>query len=164
VDVIPHQNLKNPVFQQGEDDDQLAEGDLPYACEAAYSRSPEAFVGPTRVVGRLPDLTGASDPVYLINLLKTAARYKSLPPAQYGASFRIRAAVWEGSTRMSLDNLFGSSEKLNLSPKKGPAWPKSVLSKRLHFINCHGAPATSQFFGQQGNDFPPSHDAKLLKN
>jgi hypothetical protein len=38
------------------------------------------------------------------------------------------------------------------------------LGKRLHFINCHGAPANSQFFGQLDQDFPPSHDAKLLKD
>ena len=164
IDVIPHQDLKNPVFQPGNDDDQLAEGDLPYACEAAYSRSPEDFVGPTRVVGRLPDLTGADDPAYLIALLETAANYKSLPPAEYAGYFGISAAVWEGSTRMSLDNLFGSTENLHLSPQKGPSWPKSLLSKKLHFINCHGAQANSQFFGQHGEDFPPSHDAKLLKN
>jgi hypothetical protein len=162
IDVVPHQDLKNPVFQAGDDDDQLAEGDLPYACEAAYSRSPEDFIGPTRVVGRMPDLTGASDPAYLIKLLGTAANYKSLSPDQYAGYFGISAAVWEGSTRMSLDNLFGSNEKLSLSPSKGPAWPKALLSKKLHFINCHGAPATSQFFGQHGQDFPISHDAKLL--
>lgn len=164
IDVIPHQDMRNPVFQPGDDDDQLAEGDLPYACEAPYSRKPEDFVGPTRVVGRLPDLTGASDPAYLVSLLETAANHKSLPPDEYAGYFGLSAAVWEGSTRMSLDNLFGSHEKLNLSPNKGPGWPKSLLNKRLHFINCHGAQANSQFFGQHGDDFPASHDAKLLKN
>src|ERR1043166_8968431 len=55
-DVIPHQDLKNPMYSPGNDDDKEAPGDIPYACEAPYSRSPEDFIGPTRVLGRLPDL------------------------------------------------------------------------------------------------------------
>ncbi len=164
IDVIPHQDMKNPVFQPGDDDDEFAYGDLPYACDAAYNKKPEAFVGPTRVVGRLPDLTGATDPTYLIDLIKTATNFKSSPISDYAGYFGISAAVWEGSTRMSLDNLFGSNTDLNLSPMKGPTWTTAALKKKLHFINCHGAPATSQFFGQKGQSFPVSHDAKLLKN
>jgi hypothetical protein len=41
----------------------------PYACEAPYGQKAEAFRGQTRVVGRLPDVTGASDPEYLAGLL-----------------------------------------------------------------------------------------------
>ena len=164
IDVIPHQDMKNPVFSPGDDDDEIAYGDLPYACEAAYSKKPEAFLGPTRVVGRLPDLTGATDPAYLVDLIKTAANFKSSPIADYAGYFGISTAVWEGSTRMSLDNLFGFNTDLNLSPTKGPAWTAATLKKKLHFINCHGAPATPQFFGQKGKSFPVSHDAKLIKN
>src|SRR6516164_1668864 len=35
ADVVPHQDLKNPVYSPGGDDDKLAPGDIPYACEAA---------------------------------------------------------------------------------------------------------------------------------
>src|SRR6187401_2673138 len=80
VDVIPHQDMKNPVPDDG---DTHAFGDLPYACEKTYSRKPEDFVGPTRVVGRLPDLVGDSDPKYLIGLLKTAATFKTRSFADY---------------------------------------------------------------------------------
>src|SRR6187551_3733950 len=52
-----------------------APDDVPYACDAAWSRRPQDFVGPTRVVGRLPDLAGAQDPAYLVKLLGTATRY-----------------------------------------------------------------------------------------
>jgi hypothetical protein len=78
-DVIPHQDLKNPVFDPPDEPDQFAFSDLPYACEAPYSRSPENFTGPSRVVGRIPDLTGSTDPSYLVGLLDTAATWKSLP-------------------------------------------------------------------------------------
>jgi hypothetical protein len=43
---------------EDEEEDPDVPSDLPYACEAAFSRRPQDFLGPTRVVGRLPDLTG----------------------------------------------------------------------------------------------------------
>ena len=168
ADIIPQQDMKNPVFKPGDDDDEFAFGDLPYACEAAYNKKPESFLGPTRVVGRLPDLVGDTDPAYLVGLLKTAANFKSRPIADYDGYFAISAARWEGSTRLSLDNIFGFNDKLNLSPKKGPSWTPLALSKKLHFINCHGAPVSTTFLGQKrkgqpGEEFPTSHDASLLK-
>src|SRR5947208_1516598 len=38
IDVVPHQDLKNPLYTSptGDDPDRFALGDLPYACEAAY--------------------------------------------------------------------------------------------------------------------------------
>lgn len=161
-DVVPHQDLRNPVFDPPDDPDEFAFSDLPYACEASYSRSPENFTGPSRVVGRIPDLAGASDPNYLIGLLETASTWKALPLSEYSTYHAISAKVWEVSTRMSLDNMFGSNAGLHVSPKKGPKWTTSQLSKKVHFINCHGAESSSQFLGQLGKRFPVSHDAKLV--
>ena len=79
VDVVPHQNLENPVFDGDEDPDEFAWSDMPYACEAPYSTKPQDFIAATRVVGRLPDETGGSDPAYLVGLLKTAASWQSRP-------------------------------------------------------------------------------------
>ena len=168
IDIIPHQDMKNPVFDPPDDPDAFAYGDLPYACEKAYSKKPEDFIGPTRVVGRLPDLVGATEPSYLIALMKTAANFKTRPWKEYAGYFAISTEVWKGSTLMSLDNLFGSNDKLNLSPVKGPKWTAAELSKKLHFINCHGAPASPQFLGQRGKGtkakYPTAHDASLLKD
>jgi hypothetical protein len=71
------------MYSPGADDDKLAPGDIPYASEAAYSRNPEDFVGPTRVIGRLPDLVGATDPEYIINVIRTAAAYTQRKPSDY---------------------------------------------------------------------------------
>ena len=46
-DVVPHEDLDNPAYSQGGDDDNRAWGDLPYACDAPYSQDPARFVGPT---------------------------------------------------------------------------------------------------------------------
>lgn len=161
-DIVPHQNLKNPLFNQGGDQDQFAFGDLPYACEAPYSQKPQDFTGPTRVVGRLPDLNGVADMPYLIRIIEVAAQYKKLKPEDYSSYLGISAEVWRGSTEMSLTNLFGSATDLQLAPDKGPEWDASLISRRTHFINCHGAPADFHFYGQRDQSFPHAHDASFF--
>ncbi len=149
-DVVPHQDLKNLAG----DDDDVAWGDLPYACEAPYSRNPEAFIGPTRVVGRVPDLSGATEPSYLLGLLRTAAGYVRRPQADYLDYFGLSADVWKGSTTLSLENVFGNSNGLLLAPPSGPAYPGGELKARMHFINCHGGSASPEFQGQRGSSYP----------
>lgn len=163
IDVVPHQDLINPVFGQDEDMDKCAWGDIPYACDQPYSRQPDKFIGPTRVVGRLPDLTGGNDPEYLVGLLRTAAGWKSLTRQDYSDCFAISALPWKKSTSLSLDKLFGSSKNLHVSPAAGPKWTNAQLSRRSHFINCHGSPAEPEFAGQKGEDFfPTAHQAKWV--
>lgn len=161
-DVIPHQDMNNPIFHPGKDRDRFAEGDLPYACESSYSPNAEDFVGPTRVVGRLPDLTGADTPDYILQLIRTACGATPKPISDYQGYFGLSAAQWKGSTRMSLDRIFGANVGLLLAPEAGPKWTKEQLRPRLHFINCHGAPADHQFYGQQGESYPVAHDSTLL--
>jgi hypothetical protein len=155
-DIVPHQDLDNPAYSPPDDDDRYAWGDLPYACDAAYARDPARFVGPTRVVGRLPDLVGAHEPSYLVGLLRTAVAYRKRSPDDYGGYFGLSAKVWQGSTRLSINNIFGNASKLLLAPPSGPKYPHGQLRNRMHFINCHGGPASPEFLGQQGNSYPTS--------
>jgi hypothetical protein len=74
----------------------------------------------------------------------------------------VSAAVWKGSTILSMKALFGGNSKPRLSPTEGPKWPSSLLSRRAHFINCHGALADPRFYGQKGTAFPVAHDASLI--
>ncbi|XXF77221.1 hypothetical protein P2318_29835 [Myxococcaceae bacterium GXIMD 01537] len=159
VDVVPHQDLINPASDDG---DPLAYGDLPYACEARYSQRIEDFTAVTRVVGRLPDITGGKDPAPLVALLKHAASAAPRPASDYAGYLGMTAAVWKGSTLMSLQAMFGNGDMLQLVPPEGPRWTPALLQTRMHFINCHGAPADFRFYGQSGNSFPVAHDATLL--
>ncbi|HEY3197480.1 MAG TPA: hypothetical protein VGJ57_05670 [Nitrospirales bacterium] len=161
-DVVPHQDLSNPAYEpeHSNDADMTAYGDLPYACEAPYSQDPQSFTGATRVVGRLPDLPGASDPEYLVGLLKTAATWTSRSLQDYSNYLGLSAQVWQQSTSLSLSNLFGSGGPLHLSPTEGPNWTDPLIGARSHFINCHGAPGDFQFYGQSPNDdYPISHSS-----
>ncbi len=59
-DVIPHLTLNNPVPK---DKDPNVPSDLPYASDASYtSRDAAKYAAVTRVVGRIPGITGAKEP------------------------------------------------------------------------------------------------------
>lgn len=158
-DIVPHQPLRNPI----PDGDPAVPSDLPYACNAAFSRKAENFKGPTRVVGRLPDVNGNRDPQYLVNLLETAANWRPGRRRAYENYFAISADVWKGSTRMSVKKLFGTTRSLQLSPPKGPNWTKQQLQSMLHFINLHGASEDPNYYGEgPGSVFPIAHKASHL--
>lgn len=167
IDVIPHQDVVNPVFSPGVDDDALALGDLPYACEEPYSTDAAKFVGPSRVVGRIPDVTahshdGTADPAYLVALLERQAQWTSSARSDFDP-FGITAAVWQGSSRLNITAIAGDDSGLHLSPPEGPDWDDGDLRRRMHFINCHGAQIDPAFYGEDdGGAFPKSHDAALL--
>jgi hypothetical protein len=170
IDVVPHQRLLNPLFRDNPDydDDRYALGDLPYACATPYGQRIEAFRGPTRVVGRLPDLTGAREPSVLLRLLGIATRYRTHAREAYDACFGLSAAIWRYSTAESLHQLGPSLDMLYLSPgSRRPAqgWSRVQLAPRLHFINCHGAAADPRFYGQRNSkseNFPTAHASRQL--
>jgi len=170
IDVIPHQDLKNPVYDPDDDPDPSALSDLPYACEGPYSRDPQDFLGATRVVGRLPDLTNGDDPDYLIGLLRTAAGWQSRDEAEYLPYLALSAQIWERSTRLSLRKAFGSAADLELVPPNDSRWTAAQLKRRSHFINCHGAEIDFHFYGEERRTGrqPPSHvstwiDGKIIE-
>jgi hypothetical protein len=157
-DVVPLQELQNPA----KDDDPSVPSDLPYAGDAPAGDDVEQFVAPSRVVGRIPDLPGGKDPARLVALLERAAGWAPLTRKSYGSFFGLTAAEWKKSTTLSLQALFGKASKPKVSPKEGPKWKAADLSARAHFINCHGAPADAQFYGQSGNAYPVAHHSVLL--
>jgi hypothetical protein len=161
VDVVPHQPLRNPVYDGVNDVDRLAPGDLAYACNAPFSDDASDFIGPDRVVGRLPDMTGATDPSVLLAVLKSATKWSVRPRSDYNDHLGVSALVWTRSTVLSLRQIFGAAEVHN-SPNEGPQWPAAVLGRRVHFINCHGADSDPQFYGQEGSNYPVSHQAAVV--
>jgi hypothetical protein len=156
VDVIPHVPLDNPT---PDDHDPNMPSDLPYACDKPYSTDVQDFIAPTRVVGRLPNVTGDTGPTYLSGLLHTAASYKDRLASDYNGFLGISADVWKKSTSLSLDAVFGTHSAMKISPPDGPKWTAAEAKRLAHFINCHGAAGTPNFYGQKGNNFPEAHTA-----
>ena len=162
-DVVPHGDMTNPVFDPPDDEDPVAHGDLPYACDAPYARDIARFKGPTRVVGRLPDLQGAHEPTHLLRLLAITARHRRRDVTEYGRYFGLSAHSWRKSTALSLFNMFGDSAALTLSPPGGPTHTAARLAPRSHYINCHGGPSDPQFYGEKGDSQPVSLTSKSIK-
>ena len=157
-DVIPFQELENPT----EDFDSYIPTDLPYACDAPYSRLMAQFVGPTRVVGRLPDIPGKADIAYFKTLLQTSMAQKPVSPEQYEKYFSISAWVWRKSTEQSLRNMFGHNGRLNLSPPEDASYTKTELKPLTHFYNCHGARNDVTYYGEKGGKYPSAITAEGL--
>ncbi|MGY8684735.1 hypothetical protein Q2941_44345 [Bradyrhizobium sp. UFLA05-153] len=166
IDVVPHQDLLNPLYDpKSEDDDKFAYGDLPYACEAPYSQKTKDFIGPTRVVGRIPDVTGEGDPGYLVGLLETAAGYAATDLETLKSYFAVSAQIWDKSTIESAGNIFGTPATVNDVPANTYQWSDAQLAGRLQFFNCHGAPQSPQFYGQPRSGqqvYPPALDAAYV--
>jgi hypothetical protein len=101
-DVIPHALLNNPVPKDG---DKGVPSDLVYASDAPFSTDPKKSAAVTRVVGRIPGVTGAKAPDFLIEQLDAAAKFKTLKRANYLPHFAISAQVWEKSTEESVENI-----------------------------------------------------------
>lgn len=153
TDVVPHLTLNNPTPGDG---DANVPSDLPYASDAPYtSRDPAKYAAVTRAVGRIPGVTGATKPDFIVKQLKAAAAYKSRKRADYVDYFAISAQVWDGSTALSVENIFGNNA-IKTCPPTGTPDVRRLLAPLSHFINCHGAEADPHFYGQKGDDYPVS--------
>jgi hypothetical protein len=157
TDVVPQAQVHNPVA--ADDPDPYVPSDLPFACDL-----PDSWTGPaggagdrlsagdllavTRVVGRIPDLVGATDPEVLLTVLATAASYTQRPAGSYQKVFALSAAAWQGSTELSVDLLPGPRPRTFLSPSEATPWTVRQVSGLTHFVNCHGADTGPDWWGQ----------------
>ena len=157
TDVVPQAEIENSLGGLGDDLDPYVPSDLPFACDlpdgsagpgAVGRLAPGDLLAVTRVVGRLPDLVGATDPSMLLASLATATTYTQRSAASYQQIFALTAAAWHGSTLQSATLLPGPTPEVHDSPPAGAGWAEPVLSTRTHLINCHGADTTPDWFGQ----------------
>jgi Peptidase family C25 len=152
-DVVPHLTLNNPTPK---DKDKNVPSDLPYASDASFtSRDAAKYAAVTRVVGRIPGVSGATNPDYLVKLIKAAAGFRSRKRTDFMPNFSISAKVWEKSTEQSVKNIFGN-KAIKVCPSTGSPGVRKILFPLTHFINCHGGQVDPQFYGQRGNQYPVS--------
>jgi len=151
-DIIPHLSLTNPLPGDGDVD---VPSDLPYASDASFTKRGIAnYCAITRVVGRIPDITGASDPKFLLNQIANSLKFKTRDREDYLKHFAISADVWKDSTLMSVEAIFNAAS-MRICPPTGHPKVNTQLSSMMHFINCHGARADPQFYGEdKKKNFP----------
>jgi hypothetical protein len=158
-DVFPFQEITNPTS----DDDQDIPSDLPYACDAAYSKLASAFTGPTRIVGRIPDIPGLADVKYLRTVIDTITKYKQVKSEKLLTYFALTADVWTPSTQLSLRNMFGNHTALKRCPPSKSPYTKEALKPLTHFYNCHGSSSDPNFYGQKGQQYPVCQNSTALQ-
>ncbi|MEO5995144.1 MAG: C25 family cysteine peptidase [Chitinophagaceae bacterium] len=167
-DIIPFQEIDNPVLDE-DLGDTIVESDLPYACDAPYSSSIDNFTGPTRVVGRIPDMPGKQKDIkYFKILIENGINHTPKDPDEYRNYFCLSAKVWAKSTVMSLRRMFNESKALILSPIASEKTPTKFKSARLnaltHFYNCHGAKSDPKYYGQKGDNYPTALQPEELRD
>lgn len=167
-DVVPLQWLRNTagVFDEAAcngDEDPNVPSDLPYACETRFSREPEDFQGPTRVVGRLPDVPAATNPDLFVKIIDQAANAKPLRARDYAKWMGLSAKAWQESSRATLMMIFGHANGLILSPPRTNRWAREALEPRLHFINCHGGNCHDAFLGDGPNGQVEAISSRTLR-
>jgi hypothetical protein len=152
-DIIPHLLLNNPTPK---DKDRDVPSDLPYASETRFNtRDVKAYAAVTRVVGRIPGITGADDPSFLVSQLGISARFRSRKRDDYLSNFTISAYSWRKSTERSAENIFGR-KAIKVCPPTSSPNTRKMLAPRCHLINCHGDTVDPKFYGQRGRNYPVS--------
>ena len=158
-DVVPHITL-DPIAGLNDGDADIP-SDLPYASSAGWSRQASNFLAVTRVVGRLPAAEGDRDPSHLVTLIEAAANHQPRPVDEFQQPCGISAAVWSVSTQLSLSTTFGAGTPVHLSPHERHPGIDPSLASLFHFINCHGAQADPQFYGEHASTFPVALESQL---
>lgn len=150
-DVLAQARLPNPLWtgDPNDDPDQFVDSDLPYACDAPLGPATGAYRGPSRVVGRLPDLMGATKPEYLVGLIKRAARWKSVLGPRPLDVLAISTKTWRRSTQTSIAAIGGAAGPVVTCPPDGPNWQAPQMNRPLVFVNCHGGEFDPTWYGEQ---------------
>lgn len=163
-DVVAQQELGNTIPG---DEDVIVPSDLPYACDALASRDPHDFTAPTRVVGRLPDITGDDDPAALLGALSYATTWQPRSRREYADCLAVSVEGWVKSTQLSLQNAFGNERDPELVPPKKFRWSPAQMGRLTHYFNCHGVEGESEFEGEsegtgKADVFPTAHSAPYV--
>lgn len=157
-DVVPFFEVANPTFNEDGDDEATVPTDNPYACSRKFKAAQRtSYLVPDRVMGRIPDLPGSSDPAWLVTYLDRASGAASLPLADYRGAYMVCCDTWKGAGQGSARKIGESAAELMISPPVVNVTPsmRARLGARMHMIKCHGAPLTAEFYGQRGGSYPP---------
>ena len=165
-ELVAQPRLGNPLWTGDpyDDADPSIPSDLPYACDAAFSDAASAFRGPTRAVGRMPDLVGMDDEQVLLAQLANAAALTPAAGAPTGV-FALSTRTWRVSTQLSVGKLPGTTGAVRTCPAEGPTWTGPDLAPLLHLVNCHGGEFEPRWFGENRagqQNLPVSMDSALL--
>jgi hypothetical protein len=156
-DIIPHFRVPNPTFAEEGDTDPEVPTDNPYAASPSFNAtSRSSYLVSDRVIGRIPDVPGSSDPTPLLNYLHAATDTQPLSVSDFALDLLVCCDIWKKSGNACVIALAREAQNLFLSPPtvEGTASFQKRYKARLQMIKCHGAALDPHFYGQRGDDFP----------
>jgi Peptidase family C25 len=165
-DIVPLVPLVNPMPAPDPDPD--LPSDLPYACPGSSGLEPLALVGPTRVVGRLPEVPHASGTEAgqaFAAVIREAARWSAVPRTASLDPLCLSTARWQLSTAATLRTMLDSAPAPmapQLAPPRSAPWAAAELARPLQLVNLHGATADPSWLGDPG--FAPALSSADLAN
>jgi len=146
-DVVPFAVLANPC----NDPDAQVWSDAPYAC----TQDPLFYI-PDKCVGRLPDEALNPGYDYLETVVQNQVAHINGKPTTSGW-FNIVASVWKDISDFMNTNFNMSNQEI-APPAHQP--DISILGKKYHYINLHGAQTTPYYYGQAGGTYPIALEPK----
>lgn len=150
--IIPFHVLPNPC---GDDGDKEVYSDSPYAS------SDDEILIPERALTRLPD-DSSGDASFLLSLIENITeRVKGAQKYSLGYS----AKVWEGASEAVYHGI-ENGQDLKLSPTVVSNNIKNewIDGKGYFYFNLHGAEDTSNWYGQEGYEYPVAFTPENLKD
>ncbi len=165
ADVVPTFLVANPSASESGDDDEEVPTDNPYACSRQFVASRRSsYLVPDRVVGRIPDLPGSTDPSWLVDYLAHVAQARPRPMADYDRDLMICTASWRKAGEECAKTLGRKPADVLISPPTKDKAPAIVARRnaRLHMIKCHGVDEDSRFYGEGGGAFPDALSSPTL--
>jgi hypothetical protein len=167
-DLVPMFRVPNPThyWSQGATDwDRMLPTDSPYASRKPFDpQDIDSYLVPDRVIGRIPDIKSIKDPGWLVDYLKTAARWRSKFPSFYKKTYAICTSESSSAGRECMQFISKPVSNLLISPptRDTSTSARNRLSARLHLIKCHGTRLDANFWGK-GKRFVRAIKSTTLK-
>ncbi len=168
-DVVPYFEVPNPSFEgENGDSDQLVPTDNPYASSKPFvAGRRQSYLVPDRVVGRIPDLPGASDPAALLDYVAAVEAWKPGSASDFQNDYLVCCDVWKKAGDACVSYLSRTADRLLISPpttRTAPGAASQRYGTKFQMIKCHGAAIDASFYGQKGNSYPDVLSSADLKN
>lgn len=160
-DIIPYQQLQDPVAPLIPGTKNKLPSDLPYACSAGYSEDITDFVNPARKVTRLPDVYGPvsqNSPETFIKTLYYARENKSSGILLYQNWWNV-CTTRRTNAMYAMEQRFryaGITFNIGISPPCTDAWDTGEYTRMVHHHILHGAENNNCLYGES-SDTPPCY-------
>lgn len=169
-DIIPFQQLKDPIPPAPCGKEGTILSDLPYACDAPFSTDVTKFLAPTRKVTRLPDIEGPLTPDSLSVFIRTLRHAQRIIPKsadQYKDWWNV-CTTQRTAAMYQMKNIFsaaGVKFNINVCPPCGSGWDIDTYAQMVHHHILHGAEKENILYGDDGAappHYPEAINGKYL--